>query len=77
MADGEEFSSRRVVVAAGISAFSTRPAEFAGIPSALASHAGEHNNLQKFKGQRVVVIGAGQSALESAALLRKPALRSR
>jgi len=71
MADGEEFTSRRVVVAAGISAFAARPAEFAGIPSALASHTSEHNDLRKFKGQRVVVIGAGQSALESAALLKE------
>jgi FAD-dependent urate hydroxylase len=69
--DGEEFISRRVVVAAGISCFVSRPAEFAGIPSALASHSSEHNDLRKFKGQRVVVIGAGQSALESAALLRE------
>jgi cation diffusion facilitator CzcD-associated flavoprotein CzcO len=67
--DGEEFISRRVVVATGISPFARRPAEFAGIPSALASHSSEHNDLSKFKGQRVVVIGAGQSALESAALL--------
>ncbi len=71
MADGEEFTSRRVLVAAGISAFTARPAEFAGIPSALASHTSEHNDLRKFKGQQVVVIGAGQSALESAALLKE------
>jgi len=71
MADGEEFTSRRVVVAGGISPFATRPAEFAGIPTALASHTSEHCDLRKFKGQSVVVIGAGQSALESAALLKE------
>ena len=71
MADGEEFTSRRVVVAAGISPFAARPAEFAGIPSVLASHTSEHKDLRKFKGQRVVVVGAGQSALESAALLQE------
>jgi FAD-dependent urate hydroxylase len=71
MANGEEFTSRRVVVAAGISPFAARPAEFVGIPSALASHTSEHNDLRKFKGQRVFVIGAGQSALESAALLKE------
>jgi hypothetical protein len=68
--DGEEFVARRVAIAAGISSFSSRPEEFAGIPSALASHTSEHNDLRKFSGQRVAVIGAGQSALESAALLR-------
>jgi hypothetical protein len=71
MADGEDFTSRRVVVAAGISAFISRPAEFADIPSALASHTSEHNDLRKFDGRRLVVIGAGQSALESAALLKE------
>ena len=71
MADGEEFTSQRVVVAGGISPFVSKPAEFAGIPSALASHTSEHKDLGKFKGQRVVVIGAGQSALESAALFKE------
>ncbi|MGA7299416.1 MAG: NAD(P)-binding domain-containing protein, partial [Candidatus Sulfotelmatobacter sp.] len=71
LADGEQFASRHVVVAAGIGAFMARPAEFADIPSALASHASEHNDLRKFVGKRVVVIGAGQSALESAALLKE------
>jgi hypothetical protein len=71
MADGEEFTSRRVVVAGGISSFAARPAEFAGIPSHLASHTSEHSDLRKFKGQNVVVIGGGQSALESAALFKE------
>jgi FAD-dependent urate hydroxylase len=71
MADGEEFTSRRVVVAGGISPFVSKPAEFAAIPTALASHTSEHKDLGKFKGQQVVVIGAGQSALESAALFRE------
>jgi FAD-dependent urate hydroxylase len=71
MADGEEFTARRVVVAGGISPFAARPAEFADVSSALASHTSEHNDLRKFKGQQVVVIGAGQSALESAALLKE------
>ncbi|MGA9307114.1 MAG: FAD-dependent oxidoreductase [Candidatus Sulfotelmatobacter sp.] len=71
MADGEEFTSRRVVVAGGISPFASKPAEFAAIPSDLASHTSEHKDLGKFKGQRVVVIGAGQSALESAALFKE------
>jgi len=71
MADGEQFTSRRVVVAGGISSFAARPAEFAGIPSHLASHTSEHSDLRKFKGQNVVVIGGGQSALESAALFKE------
>jgi hypothetical protein len=71
LVDGEQFTSQHVVVAAGIGTFSTRPTEFANIPSSLASHTSEHNDLRKFAGQRVVVIGAGQSALESAALFKE------
>jgi cation diffusion facilitator CzcD-associated flavoprotein CzcO len=71
LADGEQFKSRRVVVAAGISTFASRPAEFEGLPIELASHSSQQNDLRKFKGQRVVVIGAGQSALESAALFKE------
>jgi len=75
MEDGEKFNARRVVVAAGISAFAARPAEFAAIAPALASHTSEHNDLRKFKGQRLIVIGAGQSALESAALLQESGIQ--
>jgi hypothetical protein len=68
---GDSFRSRRVVIAAGIGNFVSRPAEFDAIPPALASHSSEHRDLTRFKGQRVVVIGSGQSALESAALLHE------
>jgi FAD-dependent urate hydroxylase len=74
-AGGEELISRRVVVAAGISVFAARPAEFSGIPPALASHTSEHTDLKKFAGQRLAVIGAGQSALESAALLKETGIQ--
>jgi FAD-dependent urate hydroxylase len=71
MTDGTEFTAERLVVAAGIGAFVNRPGEFAGIPAALASHTTDQKDLRKFKGQRVAVIGGGQSALESAALLKE------
>jgi hypothetical protein len=76
LGDGEEFISKRVVVATGIGAFANRPAQFAGIPSELASHTSEHNDLRKFKGRRMVVIGAGQSALESAALFKEAGIEA-
>jgi hypothetical protein len=71
LSDGEEFISTRVVVATGIGAFANRPAQFAGIPAELASHSSQHSDLRKFKGRRVIVIGAGQSALESAVLCKE------
>ena len=47
------------------------PAELAGLPSELVTHTADHHDLEDFKGRRVVVVGAGQSALETAALLHE------
>jgi hypothetical protein len=38
-------------------------------PNAPVSHAADHTDLSKFAGQRVAVVGGGQCALETAALL--------
>ena len=67
--DGETLRTERVVVAAGIVPFAWRPPQFAGLPPALVSHTVDHSDLGVFEGQRVAVVGGGQSALESAALL--------
>ncbi len=69
--EGETVLARRLVVAAGIGSFTWRPPEFAGLPCSLASHTAEHRELRKFAGKQVLVIGSGQSALESAALLHE------
>jgi cation diffusion facilitator CzcD-associated flavoprotein CzcO len=71
MEDGETWKARRVIIAAGIELFAWRPGEFQRIPSALASHACDHRDLASFAGKSVSVIGGGQSALESAALLNE------
>jgi len=71
LADGEEFHAGRVVVATGISPFAHRPSQFAHLPASLVSHSFDHADLRGFAGQRVAVLGAGQSALESAALLHE------
>lgn len=66
--DRETIWARRVIVAAGIGSFASRPAEFAGLPGALASHTSEHRDFREFSGKRLLIVGGGQSALESAAL---------
>jgi FAD-dependent urate hydroxylase len=71
LADGEVVRCGRVVIAGGIGPFAARPRQFTGIPQELASHSSEQRDLTRFRGQRVVVIGGGQSALESAALLNE------
>jgi hypothetical protein len=67
--DGEARDVDRVVVAAGLSPFPWKPAPFDSLPSSLVSHSCEHDDLDRFSGKDMVVIGSGQSALESAALL--------
>jgi len=69
LADGERLEANRVVVAAGIVPFAWRPPEFSELPPELVSHTADHSSLDPFAGRRVLVVGGGQSALESAALL--------
>lgn len=70
LADGTIHKSRRVVVAAGIGKFKKGPKQFLELSPAHVSHCYDGRKLSEL-GERVVVIGAGQSALESAALLRE------
>jgi len=67
--DGEAVTAGRVVVACGIEQFAQVPIGFEQLPSGLVSHTGRHNDLSRFAGKRVVVVGAGQSAFESAVLM--------
>jgi pyridine nucleotide-disulfide oxidoreductase len=69
--EGSTIFARRVVVAAGIGSFVWRPPVFECLPGSLVSHTSEHRELRRFAGKEVLVIGSGQSALESAALLRE------
>jgi FAD-dependent urate hydroxylase len=71
VAGGERLRARRVVIAAGIKTFPHRPAFADGLPAGLASHTGDHQDLSRFSGATVLVVGGGQSALESAALLHE------
>jgi hypothetical protein len=68
---GQTVCASRVVVAAGIGPFCRKPGEFKSLPLTHASHCYEGRKLGEFSGKRVAVIGAGQSALESAALLHE------
>jgi FAD-dependent urate hydroxylase len=70
-ADAEPVTARRVVVATGVLPFATMPAELSGLPADLVSHTADHHDLGRFAGRRVAVLGGGQSALETAALLHE------
>ena len=67
--DGEDVLANRVVVAAGAHAFARRPQQFATTPAQLVSHTADHSDFSRFAGAHVVVLGCGQSAVESAVLL--------
>lgn len=67
--DGRSIKADRVIVAAGISSFANIPDFAAHLPSQLVSHSQDHASFSCFQGKNVVVVGSGQSALESAALL--------
>ena len=69
--DGESVWAQRVVIATGIASFAWRPRQFNAVPPTLASHSSEHRDFGRFAGRRVAVVGGGQSALESAALLHE------
>ena len=69
--DGEEIRSACVVIATGIGPFKRKPTVFQRLSSRQAIHCYEGRDVRQFTGKRVAVIGAGQSALESAALLHE------
>jgi len=69
--DGEAIDVPRVVVAGGIAPFARWPPEFRELGEPLVIHSVGLRETGQFRGRRVVVIGAGQSALETAALLHE------
>ncbi len=69
--DGETFSARRVVVAVGLTHFEYVPSMLAALPEGFVTHSSQHHELDHFKGRDVVVVGAGASALDLAALLHQ------
>jgi thioredoxin reductase len=68
---GEEIWARHVVVATGIIPFAYIPTVLQDLPDQMVSHSSSHSDLSAFRGQRVGVVGRGQSALETAAILHE------
>ncbi|MGY4980756.1 FAD-dependent oxidoreductase [Streptomyces sp. 900105755] len=75
--DGTEMAASAVVVATGLNGLAHVPDELRRLapegpgPQARVSHTSHHTDLSRYAGRRVAVIGGGQSALESAALLHE------
>ncbi|MFI5687745.1 FAD-dependent oxidoreductase [Streptomyces sp. NPDC051636] len=80
---GELFTARAVVVATGLSGLAHLPAGLASAapdgpsPAGPVSHSSQHHDLTRFSGRELIVVGAGQSALETAALAAEAGARVR
>ncbi|GGZ15958.1 FAD-dependent oxidoreductase [Streptomyces poonensis] len=80
---GESFTARAVVVATGLSGLAHLPPELAGAvpdgptPTGPLSHSSQHHDLSQFAGKELLVVGAGQSALETAVLAAEAGARVR
>ena len=69
-ASGETVLARKVVMATGITNFAHLPPTLAALPKGYVSHTFDHVDLSSFQGRKVAVLGAGSSAIDTAALLR-------
>ena len=69
--DGEITLATRVVVAVGISHFQSIPATLSHLPREFVTHSSHHRTFDRFKNREVVVVGAGASALDTAAALHQ------
>jgi cation diffusion facilitator CzcD-associated flavoprotein CzcO len=69
--DGRVVHSRAVVMAPGLRYYTYCPTEYSHLPSEFVSHTADHHTFERFIGKKLVVIGGGQGALETAALARE------
>lgn len=67
----DAITARQVILATGVLPYAHIPDELSVLSPDLITHAADLHDLSSFKGRRVAVVGAGQSALESAALLHE------
>jgi thioredoxin reductase len=67
----EQVWARKVVVAIGVESFAHIPDAFADLPPELCTHSSEHTDPGRLAGREVVIVGAGSSALELAALMHE------
>jgi thioredoxin reductase len=71
LASGEVLRAAKVVIATGMSHTAYVPPALAQLPTELMSHSSNNRQLEIFKGRNITIIGSGQSALETAALLHE------
>lgn len=75
--DGEALHARTVALAVGVMPFIEVPQALRGLHPSLVTHSSHHSDLAPFRDKDVTVLGGGQAALETAALLAEQGTRVR
>ncbi|WP_372344218.1 NAD(P)-binding domain-containing protein [Streptomyces sp. KL116D] len=75
--DGQVLHSRSVALATGVLPYMRIPEALRGLADEHVTHSSQHSDLSRFRGADVTVVGAGQAALETAALLAELPARVR
>ena len=68
LGNGESLEAGRVVLAVGINWFKNMPGVLTGLPDDLVSHSYDHHELSRFAGKKLLILGAGSSAVDTAVL---------
>jgi cation diffusion facilitator CzcD-associated flavoprotein CzcO len=68
---GETLHAEKIVVATGMDHMAYIPGELTQLPTELCSHTADYSDFKSLKGKDVIVVGAGQSALETASATRR------
>jgi thioredoxin reductase len=69
LSDDSVLNTKNVILATGLDYLSNTPKPLRNFPREVVSHCSQHHDLSRFKGMEVVVVGGGQSAIETAALI--------
>ena len=75
LVDGQRLVAERVIIAVGLSCFHHIPPALESLVRAPVMHTSQIINFAAFKDKDIAVVGAGQSALEAAALLHEVGAR--
>ncbi len=75
LANEERFTASHVVVAIGLAGFDHMPRVLTALSPDLVTHTSRIGSFAAYKGRNIAIVGAGQSALEAAALLHEAGAR--
>lgn len=75
--DGETLRAKTVALAVGVMPFIEVPSALRSLGPQYVTHSSDHSDLDRFRGRDVTVVGGGQAALETAALLAEQGTRAR